>query len=50
MVPGKVWVSIDLKKVNVATQCDHYPLLYIEDVLEGVASKESYTYLAGFFG
>ena len=45
---GKIQVCIDLKKVNAATMRDHYPLPFIEHVLERVASHEAYNFLDGF--
>ena len=45
---GKLKVCVDLKKVNVAMRRDHYPLPYLEHVLERVANKEAYNFLDGY--
>ena len=47
---GKLRVCIDLKKVNAATCCDHYPLPFSEHILERVAGKEAYSFLDGYSG
>ena len=38
---GKLWVCVNLKKINVATIRDNYPLPIIELFLERVARKEA---------
>ena len=43
-------VCVNLKKVNVATIRDNYPLPITEHVLERVAGKEAYSFLDGFSG
>ncbi|MCO5564458.1 hypothetical protein L7F22_018119 [Adiantum nelumboides] len=47
---GKLKVCVDLKKVNATTRKDHYPLPYLEHVLERVAGKEAYSFLDGYSG
>ena len=47
---GKIRVCVDLKKVNAATVRDHYPLPFIEHVLERVVGHEAYSFLDGFSG
>ncbi|MCO5575450.1 hypothetical protein L7F22_029251 [Adiantum nelumboides] len=47
---GKLRVCVNLKKVNVATIYDNYPLPIIEHVLERVAGKKAYSFLDGFSG
>ncbi|MCO5596986.1 hypothetical protein L7F22_051058 [Adiantum nelumboides] len=47
---GKLRVCVDLKKVNAATRRDHYPLPYLEHVLERVVGKEAYSFLDGYSG
>ncbi|MCO5576707.1 hypothetical protein L7F22_030522 [Adiantum nelumboides] len=47
---GKLRVCMDLKKVNVAIRRDHYPLPYLQHVLERVAGKEAYSFLDGYSG
>ena len=41
-------MCVDLKKVNVATVRDHYPLSFTKHVLERVAGHEAYSFLDGF--
>ena len=53
MVPKKnkkLRVCVNLKKVNAATICDHYPLPIIDQVIERVASAKAYSFLDGFSG
>ena len=45
---SKLCVCVNLKKVNVATVRDHYPLPITNHVLERVASKSAYNFLDGF--
>ena len=52
--PQEKWetksVCVNLKKVNIATIRDNYPLPIIEHVLERVVGKEAYSFLDGFLG
>ena len=45
---GKLRVCINLKKVNVATIRDPYPLPIIDHVIERVVGAEAYSFLDGF--
>ena len=45
---GKLRVCVNLKKINVATIRDNYPLPITEHVLECVARKQAYSFLDGF--
>ena len=47
---GKLRVCVNLKKVNVATIRDNYPLPITEHVLESKARKEAYNFLDRFLG
>ena len=47
---GKLIVCINLKKVNVATLRDHYPLPITNHIIKCVASAEAYSILDGFLG
>ena len=47
---GKLRVCVNLKKVNAATICDHYPLPISDHVIERVAGAQAYSFLDGFFG
>ena len=47
---GKLRVCVNLKKVNVATIKDHYPLPITNHVLERVAGAKAYSFLDEFFG
>ncbi|GKC36656.1 DNA-directed DNA polymerase [Tanacetum coccineum] len=49
MVTG--WrVCIDYRKLNNATRKDHFPLLFIDQMLERLAGHEYYCFLDGFLG
>nr|GEZ88879.1 RNA-directed DNA polymerase homolog [Tanacetum cinerariifolium] len=43
-------VCIDYRKFNNATQKDHFPLLFIDQMLERLARHEYYCFLDGFLG
>nr|GFB10116.1 reverse transcriptase domain-containing protein [Tanacetum cinerariifolium] len=43
-------VCIDYRKLNEATQKDHFPLLFMDQMLERLAGNEYYCFLDGFFG
>nr|GEZ77765.1 reverse transcriptase domain-containing protein [Tanacetum cinerariifolium] len=49
MVTG--WrVCIDYRKLNEATRKDHFPLPFMDQMLERLAGNEYYCFLDGFFG
>nr|GFA25893.1 reverse transcriptase domain-containing protein [Tanacetum cinerariifolium] len=43
-------VCIDYRKLNEATRKDHFPLLFMDQMLERLAGYEYYCFLDGFFG
>ncbi|GKC93318.1 hypothetical protein Tco_1158760 [Tanacetum coccineum] len=43
-------VCIDYRKLNNATRKDHFPLPFIDQMLERLAGNEYYCFLDGFFG
>nr|GFA91235.1 reverse transcriptase domain-containing protein [Tanacetum cinerariifolium] len=43
-------VCIDYRKLNEATRKDHFPLPFMDQMLEGLAGNEYYCFLDGFFG
>jgi hypothetical protein len=47
---GKLRVCVDYKKLNVVTKVDHFPLPFIELILEVVAGHEMYTLMDGYNG
>ena len=47
---GKLRICVNLKKVNVETIRDHYPLPIMDHVLERVAGKQAYSFLDDFSG
>ena len=47
-LPTKVRVCIDYRKLNVATRKDHFPLPFIDQMLERLAGHEYYSFLDGY--
>nr|GEW18509.1 reverse transcriptase domain-containing protein [Tanacetum cinerariifolium] len=43
-------VCIDYRKLNEATRKDHFPLLFMDQILERLAGNEYYFFLDGFSG
>nr|GEV18139.1 DNA-directed DNA polymerase [Tanacetum cinerariifolium]GEV23226.1 DNA-directed DNA polymerase [Tanacetum cinerariifolium] len=43
-------VCIDYQKLNEATRKDHFPLLFMDQMLERLARNDYYCFLDGFFG
>ncbi|GKC75097.1 reverse transcriptase domain-containing protein, partial [Tanacetum coccineum] len=43
-------VCIDYQKLNDATRKDHFPLPFMDQMLEHLAGNEYYCFLDGFFG
>ncbi|GAB2277746.1 hypothetical protein Dimus_039242 [Dionaea muscipula] len=54
LVPTKVtnsWcVCIDYRKLNLATRKDHFPLPFLDQVLERLAGRSHYCFMDGFSG
>ncbi|RDY03363.1 hypothetical protein CR513_13058, partial [Mucuna pruriens] len=54
LVPMRIqnsWrVCIDYRRLNQATRNDHFPLPFIDQVLEKLVGKSHYYFLDGFFG
>jgi len=46
----KVRVCIDYRKLNDATRKDHFPLLFIDQMLERLADHEYYYFLDSYSG
>ena len=47
---GKIQVCIDYKAFNKRTQKDHFPLPFINTILDEVAGHELYTFMDGYSG
>ena len=54
LIPTRVilgWrVCIDYRKLNAGTRKDHFPLLFVDQMLERVAGHEFYCFLDGYLG
>ena len=49
--PSTGWrVCIDYRKLNTATQKDHFPLPFIDQILEKLAGNKYYCFLDGYSG
>ena len=46
----KIQVCQDFKKLNAATRKDHYPLLFIDNVLDIMAGHSLFSFLDGYAG
>nr|GEY11971.1 reverse transcriptase domain-containing protein [Tanacetum cinerariifolium] len=44
------WVCIDYRKLNEATRKDHFPLPFMDQMLERLVGNEYYCFLDGFSG
>ena len=47
---GEVWICVDLRKLNDAYMHDPFPIVFTDEVLEGVRSQEMYSFTDGFYG
>jgi len=47
-LPTKIRVCIDYQKLNAATRKDHFPLPFIDQMLERMADHEYYYFLDGY--
>ena len=54
LIPTRIvtgWrVCMDYRKLNDATRKDHYPLPFIDQMLERLAGHDFYCFLDGYFG
>ena len=54
LIPTRVqnaWrVCIDYRKLNEASRKDHFPLPFIDQMLERLAGKSHYCFLDGYLG
>nr|AAS37664.1 putative reverse transcriptase [Weissia controversa var. wimmeriana] len=47
---GKLRMCIDYQKLNKNTQKDHFPLTFVNTILEEVLGHELYTFMDGYLG
>ena len=50
LLSTKIRVSINYRKLNAATRKDHFPLSFIDQMLERLAGHEYYYFLNGYLG
>ena len=43
-------VCIDYKKLNLVTKKDHYPIPFMDQILEKLAGQTYYCFLDGYYG
>ena len=53
LIPTRIvigwWVCIDYRKLNTATRKDHYPLPFIDQMLDRLIGQPHYCFLDGYF-
>ena len=47
---GKWWVCIDYRELNAATKKDHFPLPFVDQVLDNLVGKKFFSFPDGFSG
>jgi len=47
---GKWRICVGYRELNKATKKDHFPLPFIDQVLDGLAGKKFFSFLDGFSG
>lgn len=47
---GKWWVCVDYRALNSTTKKDHFPLPFVDQVLDYLAGKRYFSFLDGFSG
>ena len=47
---GKFRICVDYRELNKATQKDHFPLPFIDQVVDTLAGKKLFSFLDGFSG
>ncbi len=47
---GKWWICVDYRELNKATKIDHFPLPFIDQVLDTLVGKKYFSFLDGYSG
>ena len=47
---GEWWICVDYRELNKATQKDHFPFPFIDEILDTLVGRNFFSFLDGFSG